>query len=115
MVEMTPEREKELREGVGIWAEGGTVIALEALDAIANARAEIERYRRFLPHLVDVVWGDAMEDGQVPCSIHAQTLITRALESHHAPPEVRALKIPCTHWWHTSESMLPCCPACKEG
>jgi len=33
---------------------------------------------RFLLHLVDVVWGDAMEDGQVPSTEHANHLISKA-------------------------------------
>jgi hypothetical protein len=37
--------------------------------------------QKFLLHLVDVVWGNAMEDGQVPSTSHALNLIERAKET----------------------------------
>jgi hypothetical protein len=36
--------------------------------------------RRLLFHLVDIVWGDAMEDESVPSTAHARTLIQKAIE-----------------------------------
>ena len=36
--------------------------------------------RKLLFHLVDIVWGDAMEDNSVPSTSHARTLIKKAIE-----------------------------------
>lgn len=36
--------------------------------------------RRLLFHLVDIVWGDAMEDTSVPATGHARELIQKAIE-----------------------------------
>lgn len=36
--------------------------------------------RRLLFHLVDIVWGDAMEDNSVPSTAHARNLIQKAIE-----------------------------------
>jgi hypothetical protein len=36
--------------------------------------------RRLLFHLVDIVWGDAMEDTSVPSTAHARQLIQKAIE-----------------------------------
>lgn len=53
--------------------------------AADRARAELKAVKaedeRFLLHLVDVVWGDAMEDGQVPATDHARMLIEKARET----------------------------------
>lgn len=44
-----------------------------------EAQAELAKIeRRLLPHLVDVVWADAMGDGQVPSTNHARKLIAHA-------------------------------------
>ena len=40
---MTPEREKELRECMGIWCEGGESTATEILDAVASMREKVVR------------------------------------------------------------------------
>lgn len=36
--------------------------------------------RRLLFHLVDIVWGDALEDESVPSTEHARNLIQKAIE-----------------------------------
>lgn len=45
---------------------------------LLRGMAEPGGQEKFLLHLVDVVWGDAMEDGQVPSTPHALNLIERA-------------------------------------
>jgi len=40
--------------------------------------------RKLLFHLVDVVWGDALEDQSVPSTPHARTLILKAIERRGA-------------------------------
>lgn len=40
--------------------------------------------RRLLFHLVDIVWGDALEDGSVPSTKHSRALIQKAIEKRRA-------------------------------
>lgn len=40
--------------------------------------------RKLLFHLVDIVWGDALEDGSVPSTPHSRTLIQKAIERRRA-------------------------------
>lgn len=40
--------------------------------------------RRLLFHLVDIVWGDALEDNSVPSTPHARSLIQKAIERRRA-------------------------------
>lgn len=40
--------------------------------------------RKLLFHLVDIVWGDALEDGSVPSTGHARKLIKKAIERRRA-------------------------------
>jgi len=35
--------------------------------------------RKLLFHLVDIVWGDALEDGSVPSTAHSRQLIHKAI------------------------------------
>jgi len=37
--------------------------------------------KKFLRHLVDTVWSDAKESGEVPSTIHADKLIEKARET----------------------------------
>ena len=46
---------------------------------------EKERLEKLLPHLVDVVWGNAHEDVSVPCSKHARRLIEHAKKTLDDP------------------------------
>jgi len=41
--------------------------------------------KKFLRHLVDTVWSDAKESGEVPSTIHADKLIEKARETFNAP------------------------------
>jgi hypothetical protein len=50
-------------------------------ETVKKLQAEKVDQEKFLLHLVDVVWGDAMEDGQVPSTSHACNLIQRAKET----------------------------------
>jgi hypothetical protein len=52
--------------------------------------------RKLLFHLVDIVWGDALEDGSVPSTIHSRTLIEKAIERRRAEKYQKPVKY--SHW-----------------
>jgi len=62
-------------------------IAQKRHDEIVSFRESGTVDQRFLLHLVDIVWGDAMEDGQVPSTEHALRLIKRARQTFDAASE----------------------------
>jgi hypothetical protein len=47
-----------------------------------NMHNEVERLTKLLPHLVDVVWGEAHEDESVPSTAWARRLIVQARETY---------------------------------
>ena len=50
----------------------------EVREDLIECLDEIERVKRLLPHLVDVVWGVANEDESVPSSEWAERMIAQA-------------------------------------
>jgi len=84
------ELEKEVRRLRERDDPDGELANLEEEIAWCREQRQIDRKGRekFLLHLVDVVWGDAMEDGQVPSTRHAVKLIEKAeatLDHHDTP------------------------------
>lgn len=53
-------------------------ISNQALLEVKQLKAEIKRLLYLLPHLVDVVWGEANEDTSVPSSDWARRMIDKA-------------------------------------
>jgi hypothetical protein len=54
--------------------------------------------RKLLSHLVDIVWGDALEDGSVPSTPHKRKLIQQAIERRRAEKYEDEKLIKYTSW-----------------